>query len=210
MASAILSEDIVAACLILAKGDMNVTMGEVIRRFETLQETTGSHFGESETDFRSAFIQLGSFVGGKRRWKRPEYDTSGDPLDIFRGFSLREFIIPVLKWQYFYCNDESEWWCRDRDRTLSDRNKSMRKFFANEENLTPDTIKEFLEKNGWGEYFTHGIMGMAAYNNFCEWDLLDYEVPDDWKDSFCLLEGRKVELSTEDLLKEWNRLWPYR
>ena len=55
MAAAILSQDILAICLLLAEGNIDLSMEEVIHRAENFQEDQDRHFGITRSDFRGLF-----------------------------------------------------------------------------------------------------------------------------------------------------------
>ncbi|MBN1194530.1 MAG: hypothetical protein JXA08_04185 [Methanomicrobiaceae archaeon] len=157
MARAIPSENMLAIALICAEGDVTRPMGEIVAEIEAWQGRTGRWLGESKWDFGSGFAQLGRDAGGRRRWTGTGsfYTGDSDPREVFGDLLLADFIYPCLKYDEFYCNDESEWWCRRRMGTVSVHNRLMRRFFADEANRVPDRVLSFLEENGWGpDFFT--------------------------------------------------------
>lgn len=151
MACAIPSETMLAIALICAKGDITRPMGGIIAEIEAWQDRTGRWFGESEWDFGSGFAQLGRDAGGRRRWTWTGtfYTSESDPVEVFGDLTIADFIFPCLKYDELYCNDESEWWCRDRWNHVSPKNRLMRRFFADEANHAPHRVLSFLEENGW-------------------------------------------------------------
>lgn len=57
------SEDIVAICLVLAEGDIQKSIEEIIIRVENYQINNNRHFGISRYDFRGLFYELGVTLG---------------------------------------------------------------------------------------------------------------------------------------------------
>ena len=58
MPASILTEDFLAICLILAKGNLNIELEEIICRVEAFQRSSDRHFGISRYDFRNAINML--------------------------------------------------------------------------------------------------------------------------------------------------------
>ncbi len=102
MAAVILSQDILAICLFLADGNINLSLGEVIRRVENYQEVQNRHFGISRSDFRGLFQMLISWELGIKSF--------GDELDDIK---LSYIITEILKYHDGYFNDEGEHWTKD-------------------------------------------------------------------------------------------------
>jgi hypothetical protein len=105
MATATLSQDILAICLVLADGDIHLPMEEVIRRAEDFQEIHDRHFGISQRDFRGLFLQLPSLDAYKLLLfgdcQRSQEDDA----------RLRDCILDILSHYDAYFNDEGEHWC---------------------------------------------------------------------------------------------------
>ena len=99
MAAAIVTEDFLAICLILADGDINMRLEEVICRAEAYQESSDSHFGISRSDFRCAFNKLSFVIYHETGVGNYEEMLTRNPL-------LQHWIGPILKYEDVYFNDE--------------------------------------------------------------------------------------------------------
>jgi hypothetical protein len=109
MAGGTLSQDIVAICLVLAEGDANVDLEQVMLEADRFQEANNRHFGLTRQDLRGLFASLFAWDLG-----------SEHPLAIrlgrswlehkFKGVQLREIIPLILPFQEAYFNDEGEYW----------------------------------------------------------------------------------------------------
>jgi hypothetical protein len=101
MAAAILSQDIIAICLLLTNGNIKLQLDEVICRIEKYQETKNRHFGISRSDIRNLFQNLIFF--------EMELREIGEELnDIW----LTDIILKVLEYHDAYFNDEGEFWIK--------------------------------------------------------------------------------------------------
>ena len=99
MSAAILSQDILAICLIAAGGDTDLRLEEIIRRVENFQEHENRHFGISRRDFRAAFLSL-------CYWEL-ELIKPGSKLD---GIRLIDLIQDLLTYHDAWFNDEGVSW----------------------------------------------------------------------------------------------------
>jgi hypothetical protein len=177
MAHAIMAEDMLALCLLVARGETRTPMGEVVKRIEAYQEKNGHYYGTSDRDFRNLFIIVG-YSAGKDRWKWEFYPQSDDPLVIFEGLRLLDFIEPVLRKHYAYFNDSEEWWEVEEDMCPSDGNLMMRRFFAKPRNNTPEKVMAFLHGNGWDESFLDDALSPSIHYRYDEWYYGDWEPKD--------------------------------
>ena len=100
MAASILSQDILAICLFLADGNIDLSIEEVIHRVEKYQEEQDRHFGISRSDFRNLFHML---ISWELRIKE------------FDDIKLSDIITDILMYQYAHFNDEGENWIKDND-----------------------------------------------------------------------------------------------
>ena len=102
MGKCTLSQDILAVCLVLADGDIDLTLAEVVRRAEGYQERADRHFGISTSDFRGLMCQLlppGSCWACVARME-----------GVGEEVRLREVIGDILGYHDGWCNDEGEGW----------------------------------------------------------------------------------------------------
>jgi len=130
MAATIMSQDILAICLLLSDGNLDLNLKEVILRAEEYQETQGRHFGISRSDFRGLF-QL-------QNW---EYEMD--------AIKMRDIINDILEYHDAYFNDEGEYWYKGDDVESQDKVKQqMKRFFSPQEisQLHPKLVREFMAK----------------------------------------------------------------
>ena len=137
MAAAILTEDFLAICLILANGDLGTRLEEVICRAETYQESSDRHFGITRRDFRCAFIRLCFRIYPETGVGNYEEMLTINPL-------LRHWINPILNFEDVYFNDEGEHWWVPEGAVPSEVNLKMRNFFSDTNNHDSQTVMRFL------------------------------------------------------------------
>jgi len=98
MPAGILTQDLVAVCLLLVEGNLDATLEEVIRRADEFQEKRDRHFGISRSDLRGLFQYWTTFDMAIR-----EYSETLDDI------KLRDVINPMLDCLCAYFNDEGEY-----------------------------------------------------------------------------------------------------
>lgn len=151
MVAAILSQDILAICLLFADGDMDVSLEEVIQRAEEYQEMQDRHFGISRSDFRGLFNMLLSWELGI---KKP-----GDKMDDTR---LSDVVTDILDYHDAYFNDEGESWTRSTNAEFDDWygyeegfykqrmviKEKMKVFFQHKKDgsFSQNVVKRFMEE----------------------------------------------------------------
>jgi len=92
-----LSQDILAICLVLSGGDLDMKLENVVKLAEEFQEDKDRHFGITRSDFRTLLMRL--------IWEKI-------PGSIFRGWDilndvkLREVTLDMLRYQDAGFNDE--------------------------------------------------------------------------------------------------------
>jgi len=153
MSAAILTENLLAAMLLLAEGDTSITLDEALLRLEQWQRQENRHFGISQFDMRGAFLQMQFWFSDF-----PKRAGVYDQEETIRVTTLREWIPYMLRFHDLYCNDESEHWYEKIHRcglfevgqASSFRNHEMRKFFRNSESRDPDKVMRFLGRLGIG------------------------------------------------------------
>ena len=154
MAAAILSQDIVAICLLCIDGNIDLSLTEVIRRVEAYQEAQDRHFGISRYDFRGLFRTLVCRELGIKSF--------ADEIDDIK---LSDIIIDILEYHDAYFNDEGEYWFKG-DETYSEGiaswfdytekeyeyrmkvKQQMKRFLRRQEitTLDPKLVKNFMEE----------------------------------------------------------------
>lgn len=140
MSASIISEDFLSVCLVLAKGDLNTTLEEVICRAESFQGSEDRHFGISRKDFRNAINMLSFQTYHELGLGNGEEMLKAKPL-------LKDWTSPILKYEYVHFNDEGERWC-PYENDPSKLNLKMRGFLDNPFNHKEGSIMLFLYKRG--------------------------------------------------------------
>ena len=141
MPTAILTEDFLGICLILANGDINIELEEVICRAEAYQKSSDCHFGITRDDFRNAFSILSFETYHEAGFGDYEEMLMERPL-------LQHWIDPILNYEDIYFNDEGEHWC-DYEKSLpSETNLKMRNFFTDKCNHSPEIVLRFINELG--------------------------------------------------------------
>ena len=110
MAAWTLSQDIVGICLVLAGGEADMDLEEVMLEADRFQVANDLHFGISRTDLRGLFQSLFLWNLGANhplavrlgdRWKE----------GAFGGLRLREIVPVLLEFHDAAFNDEGQHWC---------------------------------------------------------------------------------------------------
>ncbi len=164
MAASILSQDLIAICLILSKGDTRTKLEEVIQVVENYQDLSDRHFGITRQDFRNLL------------WKLLYFDLSiNKELD---EVELREVISDILGFGYAHFNDEGEsmtgfddslepdesevldaaYWYGYSEEAYRNRRqikRDMKTFFIEPQNPTPQQVMEFLSRQGIGKHLLY-------------------------------------------------------
>ena len=129
MAASILCQDIVAICLCLAEGNLDLAMEVIIRRAESYQAKHYRHFGISTRDFRNLLRNLFLL----------EMKVTGADEETF-NIRLVHTINYILKYQYAHFNDEGELWIRSDELQKEESYPPLIKYWYG---YDPD---EYLEK----------------------------------------------------------------
>lgn len=132
------SEDFTAICLILAEGEINATLLDIIKQAESYQESADRHFGISRRDFRNSIHKL-LFVKGLG-------STYGDEC-VLAAQPFHRWIIPILQYTDLYCCDSGEDWLPFSDFPTPERLR-MYYFFHDLREINPDKIFELLAEIG--------------------------------------------------------------
>jgi hypothetical protein len=110
MAGCALSQDIAGICLVLAGGDADMDLEEVMLEADRFMVENNRHFGISRTDLRGLFQSLFLWnledshplaVRLGDRWKEGAFD----------GIRLWEIVPVILAYHDAAFNDEGEHWC---------------------------------------------------------------------------------------------------
>lgn len=138
MSASILTEDVLAICLILADGNVNASMEQIICSVEAYQELSDRHFGITRSDFRNSLHFL--FHNGfpdEPGWCDYEETWCRKPL-------LRHWITLILNYDELYCNEEGEHWYPHEGAVPSEHNRMMRRFFSDTNSDDPESVMRFL------------------------------------------------------------------
>ena len=159
MPAAILSQDILAICLLLADGNIDLSMEEVVHRVEIFQEDQDRHFGITRYDFRGLFNYWFMFDLG--------IIHCDEGID---GIKLKDVAIDVLTYHDAHFNDEGEYWTKEKESwneklfmehikswySYDEENyqekliikKKMKRFFEDQELtiLHPEFVMKFMEE----------------------------------------------------------------
>lgn len=144
MAYAIRSEDLMAICIVLAEGDIDVDLSSVIARVESLQRDCGDHFGVWETDFRMSFFWLGY---RNELYELNAIKPDGEVADFAQPLSA--WLDRLLGWREVYFNDEGEHWVDWIPGEEADRQRRARAFLARITPLSPRDRLQELADIGW-------------------------------------------------------------
>lgn len=104
MPAAMLTQDILAICLLHADGNIDLSLENILFHAETYQERQNRHFGISRSDFRGLFHMLMFCELGMKKF--------GEDIE---NITLRDMLPEILKYHSAYFNDEGEHWIKDDD-----------------------------------------------------------------------------------------------
>ncbi len=159
MAASILSQDILAICLFLADGNIELSIEEVIHRAENYQKINDRHFGITRSDFHNLFHYWFIFDLGIK-----QLDEGIDDV------KLKDVVIDILAYHSSHFNDEGEYWINEKEtwdkeiyfvsierRFGYDEKKyreklmtkqKMKEFFEDQEltELHPESVMKFMEE----------------------------------------------------------------
>jgi hypothetical protein len=154
VATAILSQDIMAICLLCTDGNVHLNLGEVIHHVEDYQKAEHRHFGISSSDFRGLFRSL---ISGELFIR-----SYNDEID---DIIFSEIITDILEYHDAYFNDEGEHWVKaceiDSDDIFSwydysemeyeykiEIKHKMKKFFGRPDmnKMNPEFVRTFMKE----------------------------------------------------------------
>jgi hypothetical protein len=96
MPAAMLTQDLLATCLLLTRGKTEISLEEVIVEIDAFQNINIRHFGSSRSDLRVLFMVLAEF--------ELCLDKNLDEI------TLAEVISDILRYHDVYFNDEGSHW----------------------------------------------------------------------------------------------------
>ena len=130
------SDDFLAVCLLLAEGNLHLSLRELNNRANQFQEEHDSYFGDSGGDFREALVMLAYHYRG-------HYDLELD-------FPLWPLIPTLLDFREVYCNDEGCDWNKGNEPASQEEfDKTDLAYFSNlkwEEYCRKATTKQAMLK----------------------------------------------------------------
>lgn len=97
-----LSENIVAALITAARGNLSVPLGEALDRLEAWQRKHDCRFGTDPEDIRGSLALL---------WMLdPECSRHCDLGNLFDRLTLSDMLPILLQYKHWYSNDEGDYW----------------------------------------------------------------------------------------------------
>ena len=103
MAKVLMSQDVLGICLLVAGGDLNMTMEEVMKLVDEFEEQKRCRFGSSQGDLPSLFISLVLQKLGPEKFSFP-YRL------ILGKVNLQDVALDVLSFQGYWSCDEGDYW----------------------------------------------------------------------------------------------------
>ena len=161
MAYGIYSEDFLAICLYLVKGDISVPLSQLVETVESFQRENDSQYGICDTDFRFVLIQL---CQEHHLVKDTTYKT--DSPRILEGITIKEIVVPVLAKLYAYFNDSDECWVPfvQGSRRL-EAYYELSQFFSSSLNKEPEEILMFLKNSSISPSITLECLEKGNYKD---------------------------------------------
>lgn len=154
MPATILSQDIVAICLLLSEGNIDIILNDLYKRLEEYEKSSNRHFG----------IAKGDIIASIRTLLFSELHIK-DVLNNEHKIQLKDIIPEMLNFHSAYFKDTEDYWVRKSEIGKSDIlylfNYSekeyeekillinlMKEFFPNSANthISKELIKDFLRK----------------------------------------------------------------
>ena len=156
MAYITLSENILAALIIAARGDLGETLGEAAMHLELWQEANDCHFGTGKEDVASS-LQLLWYLD-------PDINARCRlSAEVLECLTLREAVPILLKYKHWSSNDEGDYWSELSSRLVkgsseplcstSFRNHEMVQFFTQGESPKPGPTLAFLDGLGFSNSY---------------------------------------------------------
>lgn len=185
MSHVIYSENFLTVCAILAKGDMSRPFENVVKSAENYTRLFNRQFGISESDFRSAILNLFFLHSGRQLGDYLEDLSTGE---MCPQILLKEGIHYISMFREVFFNDEGETFLDFETSSyfLTEESRFSRKkaykevtdFFKCNSESSPDKIINFIENYRDFVFFEHP-------GNFRENDLLS----NDFSASVAFLEN---------------------
>ncbi len=149
-----LSENIVAALVIAAGGDLSVGIQQAVNRLEAWQKEHNCHFGTERADVSSS-LRLLCFAD-------PEFvEICGSSRLWPRGLTLLDVLPRLLTYKHWYANDEGSYWEPPSSRRLppgrrvvqavSFRTLRLRQHLTADAAKSPDEVLRRLTSLGFSE-----------------------------------------------------------
>jgi hypothetical protein len=145
MSYGITAEDMVGICLVLAEGNVMLSMEDVILKAEEFQEIKKIHFGVGYEDFRNCIIWLGI---ENDLYKMTEVVKIGELPNPFK-LPLLYWLPLILSFHAVCFNDEGESWQHFSEDGIPDNRRYVHSFIAEIVPLTPDKIMARLDRLGF-------------------------------------------------------------
>jgi len=169
MARAILTQDLLAMCLLACKGDLNTSLADIISVLEEFQEKYNRHFGLSRDDLRTLFLL--EFGLKKSCCLDFGKDIVQNMLEQLHEIKLKEAGRQIIHYYDTYFNDEGGGFSTEGEMTGVDSHAiyswygydpaeyagkvkvkaAMKEFFQKDKDYDPQLVMDFLRKHGIGQ-----------------------------------------------------------
>jgi hypothetical protein len=138
MAYGIPATEFLGILLMMADYDPEMNALQVVERFEEYQKITGLTFGDYPEELHGAFANLVWKIKPQIKW-----DKLDDELENTR---LRDWIEPILRYHFIYCNDESEhWFEQPEDDDWPEEKRRLVSWRSPDGELHERSYRDFLE-----------------------------------------------------------------
>lgn len=145
MVKTVLSQDILGVCLLMAEGNLDMTLGEIAVRVEQWESKSNRYFGTGSPDFSNLLRRLVYRGGDSENWQ-----------NHINEVTLKESALKMLSYEDVYFNDEGESW-HSREEFKNPEIYHIEELFEGDEDAYLDKliarklmVKFFEDLNGAG------------------------------------------------------------
>jgi len=161
MAYGIYSEDFLAICLYMVKGDISVPLSQLIDTVESFQKEHHSYYGTVDSDFRMLLMYL-----CLEQHYIENFPKNIEDFKIFRDIQVKEIIQPVLEKHYGYFTDGDVCWISfEKGSRRLKAYDEMNQFFSSGVDKKPEEILRFLEHSSWTSAITEQSLEKGDYQD---------------------------------------------
>lgn len=161
MAYGIYSEDFLAICLYMVKGDISAPLSQLIDVVESFQKEKDSYYGTIDSDFRILLL----YICLEQHYIE-KFPSNIDDFLIFQDIQVKEIILPVLEKHYGYFTDGDVCWVSfgKGSRRLKAYDEMCR-FFSSGVDKKSEEILRFLEHSSWSSAITEQCLEKGDYQD---------------------------------------------